>query len=231
MWNEFLKTVGVPLRRVTSVYAQAFLRRAVVPLSRIVSIWKGFVRIQEFSLNPLIWSYKKFENADEIYTSPGYAAVLATATSLATLPFILFARLYSGIARFLVYFVNDIKWVQSLKDFIDFLGNPLDYRLSQGYHEPGYFHELPDPSSPVEQTLLEVPRFGRWMSSLKPDKPIQILADRIVLKENGSKDVLPAVKTAVSALSGLNKDYKAYQQSVQKEMQRSKTKKPLRKRS
>jgi len=55
------------------------------------------------------------------------------------------------------------------------------------------------------------------MTGLKFSRPIQILVERVKLKE---ADDLPAVKTAARCLSSLNKDYSKFYSQVIKERKR-----------
>jgi hypothetical protein len=55
------------------------------------------------------------------------------------------------------------------------------------------------------------------MTGLKFSRPIQILVERVKLKE---ADDLPAVKTAARCLSSLNKDYSKFYSTVMKERKR-----------
>jgi len=55
------------------------------------------------------------------------------------------------------------------------------------------------------------------MTGLKFSRPIQILVERVKLKE---ADDLPAIKTAAKCLSSLNKDYAKFYSNVLKERKR-----------
>jgi hypothetical protein len=55
------------------------------------------------------------------------------------------------------------------------------------------------------------------MTGLKFSRPIQILVERVKLKE---ADDLPAIKTAEKCLSALNKDYASFHSQVMKERKR-----------
>jgi len=57
------------------------------------------------------------------------------------------------------------------------------------------------------------------MTGLKFSRPIQILVERVKLKES---DDLPAIKTAAKCLSSLNKDYSKFHSKVMKDLKRLK---------
>lgn len=81
------------------------------------------------------------------------------------------------------------------------------------------FSNITKPKVPINRVLNSSVLFYRWMTGLKFNRPIQILVERVKLKE---ADDLPAIKTAARCLSSLNKDYSKFYSQVIKEQKRIK---------
>jgi len=79
------------------------------------------------------------------------------------------------------------------------------------------FSNITKPKVPINRVLNSSVLFYRWMTGLKFSRPIQILVERVKLKE---ADDLPAIKTAAKCLSSLNKDYSIFYSQVIKERKR-----------
>jgi hypothetical protein len=226
LFKEFLETIGVNFSDVLDLYKVKLSRKSHLSVRSLLDLGHSSLATLSYSQSPWIWSSKKFEKAVKL-PAPKYMAVLTTASLWNLLLPLLFFKWIKGFIRG-VYFILVDSFINT-KEFMDVqlqfaMENPFlvaklwlkqKFPKADGDFEAAFHFELGN-SPAVAANVYDSSysntmsgQFFNWVLSLKLMKPMQIINTRFS-KRTSEDDMMPVVKTAVTVLSKLHKDYRTY---------------------
>ncbi|AIT71973.1 RNA-dependent RNA polymerase [Rhizoctonia cerealis mitovirus] len=224
LFEEFLRLrVGISLTDVTRWYYKVLWNKASYPLSSVIELGEGYLRIGRFSQKPWIWSPKKFEQSCKL-PSPEYMAGLTSASSMAILlPVLLYYYISALLFGILLAGVSKITGSKGLdKELLNSFKNPLESIVGElvvrilNLDFTGRARAFQVMNTPHEGVFTNIGWFQGWVSTMRLPRPMQLLNTRFKREMKSLDDDMPAVLTAERCLSANSKLLAKYYNSVRK---------------
>lgn len=216
LFEEFLKLrVGISLTDVTRWYYKVLWNKSSYPLSSVIELGEGYLRIGRFSQKPWVWSPKKFEHNAKL-PSPEYLAGLTSASGLVILlPVLLYYYVSALFVGILLAGVSKITGSKGLdKELIKSFQNPLESLIGELvgmiFNYPGRARAFQVSNTPHEGVFINIGWFQGWVSTMRIPRPMQLLNTRFKREMKSIDDDMPAVVTAERCLSANSKNMARY---------------------
>jgi len=211
LFEQFLSLrVGISLTDVTRWYYKVLWNKSSYPLSSVIELGEGYLRIGRFSQKPWIWSPKKFEQNVKL-PSPEYMAGLTSASGLVILlPVLLYYYISALFVGILLAGVSKITGSKGLdKELIKSFQNPLESLVGELvgmiFNYSGRARAFQVINTPHEGVFTNIGWFQGWVSTMRIPRPMQLLNTRFKREMKSIDDDMPAVVTAERCLSANSK--------------------------
>lgn len=222
LFEEFLNLrVGISLTDVTRWYYKVLWNKSSYPLSSVIELGEGYLRIGRFSQKPWVWSPKKFENNVKL-PSPEYLAGLTSASGLVILlPVLLYYYISALLVGILLAAVSKITGSKGLdKELIKSFQNPLESLVGELvgmiFNYSGRARAFQILNTPHDGIFENIGWFQGWVSTMRIPRPMQLLNSRFKREMKSIDDDMPAVVTAERCLSANSKLMSRYFNKVRR---------------
>jgi len=222
LFEQFLDLrVGIRLTDVTQWYYKVLWNKASYPLSSVIELGEGYLRVGRFSQKPWVWSPKKFENNVKL-PSPEYLAGLTSASGLVILlPVLLYyyiSALLAGIFLAAVSKITGSKGLdkETLNSFQNLFESLIGEIVGRIFDFSGRSRAFQVNDTPHEGVFINIGWFQGWVSTMRLPRPMQLLNTRFKREMKSMDDDMPAIVTAERCLSANSKVMSQYFNKVRR---------------